>query len=74
MYLPKKVNPVVNTPEFTAMKQALGKVSVKAEEESKERPSLVAPEQACPAPSKLVYEPDKPIETICSSPQVKPTT
>jgi len=74
MYLPKKANPVVNTPEFTAMKQALGKVSVKAEEESKERPSLIAPEQACPAPSKLVYEPDKPIETICSSPQVRPTT
>ena len=70
MYLPKQANPVVNTPEFVAMKQSLTKVSDKAEEESKQRPSLIAPEQACPVPSKLVYEPDQPIETICSSPQI----
>ncbi len=56
MYLPKLPREIVNTTGFTAMKQALTKVSVKAEEESKERPSLIAPEQACPAPSKLVYE------------------
>ncbi len=74
MYLPRQPNAIVNTPEFTAMKQALTKVSVKAEEESKQRPSLLAPEQACPAASKLVYEPDKPIETICSSPQIAPVT
>ncbi len=70
MYLPKKADATVNTPEFAAMKQALTKVTVKAEEESKERPSLLAPEQGCPAPSKLVYEPDQPIETICSTPQL----
>jgi predicted Zn-dependent protease len=70
MYLPKQQNPVVNTPEFTAMKQALAKVSVKAEEESKAKPSLVSPEQGCPAPSKLLYEADQPIEAICSTPQI----
>jgi Zn-dependent protease with chaperone function len=70
MYLPKQQNPVVNSPEFATMKAALARVSVKAEEESKRRPSLVSPEQGCPAPSKLLYEPDKPIEAICSTPQV----
>ena len=70
MYLPKQQNPVVNTPAFTAMKQALEKVSVKAEEESKTRPSLVSPEQGCPSPSKLLYEADQPIEAICSTPQI----
>lgn len=72
MYLPKRSEAIVNTTEFAAMKQALSKVTVKAEEESKERPSLLAPEQGCPVPSKLVYEPDKPIETICSTPQTAP--
>ena len=71
-YLPKQTNPVANTPEFKAMKEALAKVTVKAEKESKEAPSLLAPEQACPPPSKLVYEADKPIETICGSPQTTP--
>jgi Zn-dependent protease with chaperone function len=69
MYLPKQQNPMVTTSEFGAMKAALTKVSAKAEEESKERPSLISPEQGCPAPSKLLYESDKPIETICSTPQ-----
>lgn len=71
-YLPKRQSEIVNTTGFTAMKQALTKVGARAEEESKERPSLIAPEQTCPAPSKLVYEADKPIETICSSPQITP--
>jgi predicted Zn-dependent protease len=70
MYLPKQQNLVVNTPEFAVMKAALVKVSVKAEEESKARPSLISPEQGCPAPSKLLYEADQPIETICSTPQI----
>jgi hypothetical protein len=70
MYLPKRAEGIVNTTEFDAMKEALTKVSVKAEEDSKQRPSLVAPEQSCPAPSKLLYEADKPIETICSTPQI----
>jgi Zn-dependent protease with chaperone function len=70
MYLPKQASGIVNTTEFAVMKQALTKVSVKAQQESKQRPSLVAPEQSCPAPSKLLYEADKPIETICSTPQI----
>jgi len=70
MYLPKQATGIVNTTEFAAIKQALTKVSVKAEEDSKQRPSLVAPEQSCPAPSKLLYEADKPIETICTTPQI----
>lgn len=69
MYLPKRENTIINTTEFTAMKQALTKVSAKAEQESKQRPSLLAPEPSCPPPSKLVYEPDQPIEAICSSPK-----
>ena len=72
-YLPKQQNAIVNTPEFTAMKQALTKVTVKAEEESKEKPSLISPEKGCPATSKLVYEPDQPIEAICATPQTVPT-
>jgi len=70
MYLPKQATGIVNTTEFAAMKQALTKVSVKAEEDSKQRPSLVAPQQSCSAPSKLLYEADKPIETICTTPQI----
>jgi predicted Zn-dependent protease len=70
MYLPKQATGIVNTTEFAAIKQALTKISVKAEEDSKQRPSLVAPEQSCPAPSKLLYEADKPIETICTTPQI----
>jgi len=70
MYLPKQQNLVVNTPEFAAMKAALAKVSAKAEEESKAKPSLISPEQGCPPPSKLLYEADQPIEMICSTPQI----
>jgi hypothetical protein len=73
MYLPKQATRIVNTTEFASMKQALTKVSTKAEEESEQRPSLIAPEQSCPAPSKLLYEADKPIETICSTPQITST-
>ena len=74
MYLPKKPNAIFNTSEFTAMKQELTKVSAKADEESKGRPSLVSPEQGCPAPSKILYESEKPIETICSTPQTISTS
>jgi Zn-dependent protease with chaperone function len=73
-YLPKPQNPVVDTPEFKAMKESLTKVTFKAEEESKQKPSLIAPEQGCPASSKLVYEADQPIETICSTPQTIPVS
>lgn len=74
MYLPKRPNAVVTSSEFGAMKQALAKVTLKAEEEAKTRPSLISPEQECPAPSKLLYEPDQPIETICSTPRITPVS
>jgi hypothetical protein len=73
-YLPKPQNPVVDTPAFKAMKESLTKVTSKADEESKQKPSLIAPEQGCPAASKLVYEADQPIETICSTPQTIPVS
>ncbi|HYL36953.1 MAG TPA: M48 family metalloprotease [Bryobacteraceae bacterium] len=71
-YLGKRSSAVVNTAEFKTMKEALAKVTATAETESKQKPSLLGPEQGCPAPSKLVYEPDQPIETICSSPKLAP--
>jgi hypothetical protein len=71
MYLPKQASVIVNTNEFPAMKQALTKVSVKAEADSK-RPSLLTSEQSCPAPPKLLYDPDKPIDAICSTLQTVP--
>jgi len=71
-YLTAKENVVVNTSEFKKMKESLIKVTAKAEEESKDKPSLLAPEQACPVPTKLVYEADQPIETICATPQTTP--
>jgi len=74
MYLPKQADTIVNTSEFKTMKAALTKVTVKSEEDSKSRPSLLAPEQGCPALQKLLYEADKPIETICSTPQTTPVS
>ncbi|HKW98516.1 MAG TPA: hypothetical protein VJN43_12340, partial [Bryobacteraceae bacterium] len=72
MYLSKQANAVVTTTEFMAMKQALAKVSLDADKDSKKKPSLLAPEEKCPPLSKLLYEPDKPIEAICSAPQAVP--
>jgi Zn-dependent protease with chaperone function len=71
-YLPKQPNTIVNTTDFMAMKEALVKVTAAADKESKQKPSLIGPEQGCPAPTKLVYEADQPIETICSTPQTAP--
>ena len=72
MFMPKRENPTVNSSDFTAMKQALTKVTAAAEKQSKQKPSLTAPEQGCAPPNKLVYEPDQPIEAICSTPQTAP--
>lgn len=72
MYLPKHEKPTLASSNFGAMKEALTKVTAAAEKESKQKPSLIGPEQGCAAPTKLVYEPDQPIETICSTPQTIP--
>jgi Zn-dependent protease with chaperone function len=70
-YLPKKEHFIVNTAGFKTMKDALAKVTAKAAEEEKGQPSLLAPEQGCPAPAKLIFEPNQPIETICGQPQTQ---
>jgi predicted Zn-dependent protease len=70
-YLGKKSAAIVDSDEFKAMKAALTKVTSKAAEEAKDKPSLLAPEQGCAATMKLVYEPDQPIETICATPQTR---
>ena len=71
-YLSKPASAIVTTTGFMTMKEALVKVTASAEKESKQKPSLIGPEQGCPAPTKLVYEADQPIETICSTPQTAP--
>jgi len=73
LYLGKKPNVVLDSAEFKEMKAALTKVTAKAAEESKDKPSLLAPEQGCPATTKLIYEADQPIEAICTAPQTKLT-
>ncbi len=68
-FLPGKQNLVVQTPEFEKMKKELTSVTAKAADEEKNHPSLLAPEQGCPAPKKAEYESGKQIETICSLPE-----
>jgi hypothetical protein len=68
MFLPKKSNLVVQTPEFQTMKKELAKVTAEAKESEKNRPSLLAPEPGCPAPKKSEYESGKAIETLCTPP------
>ncbi len=74
IYMGKKPNAIVDSEEFKTMKAALTKVTAKAADEAKDKPSLLAPEQGCAATTKLVYEPDQPIETICATPQTKLAT
>jgi hypothetical protein len=50
------------------MKAELKNVTAKAEEEEKERPSLLAPVQGCPAPDKIQYKSGDPIESLCPEP------
>ena len=68
MFLPPKPNPVVQTPEFQQMKTVLKAVRSKSDEEERQRPSILAPEQGCPALQKAEYESGKPIETLCRVP------
>ncbi len=69
-FLPEKPDLVVDTPEFKKMKEALKKVVEKAkkEEEEEGKPSLLAPEQGCPAPKKIEYKSGEAIEKLCSTP------
>jgi len=68
LFLPAKDGLVENSPEFDAMKAELKKVTAKAEEEEKDRPSLLAPVQGCPAREKIEYKSGDPIEVLCPDP------
>ncbi|HZO99563.1 MAG TPA: M48 family metalloprotease [Terriglobia bacterium] len=68
LFLPAKGGLVENSPEFDQMKAELKKVTAKAEEEEKDRPSLLAPVQGCPAPEKIEYKSGDPIEVLCPEP------
>jgi len=74
IYLGQKPATIVDSNEFKAMKAALAKVTAKAAEEARDKPSLLAPEKGCAPTTKLVYEPDQPIETICAAPRTKLAT
>jgi hypothetical protein len=56
------------------MKKALAPITAKAKQEEIEKPSLlVTKAEGCEPPKKLEYEPDQPIENLCSSlPQTVP--
>ncbi|MCX7603749.1 MAG: M48 family metalloprotease [Bryobacteraceae bacterium] len=68
LFLPPKEGLAVNSAEFEQMKAELKKVTAQAEEEEKDRPSLLAPVQGCPAPEKIEYKPGEPIEKLCPEP------
>lgn len=65
LFLPPKDGLAVNSMEFEAMKRELKKVTEQAEQEEKDRPSLLAPVQGCPAPEKIEFKPGDPIEKLC---------
>jgi Zn-dependent protease with chaperone function len=72
MYLGAPEHAIVTTTDFKAMKAALAKVSAAAEKDGKKSPTLLKQEENCPPPSKLLFEADQPIETICSAPKTTP--
>jgi hypothetical protein len=65
LFLPPKEGLAENSPEFDQMKAELKKVTAQAEDEEKDRPSLLAPVQGCPAPEKIEYKSGDPIEILC---------
>jgi hypothetical protein len=69
LFLPEKDELIQQTTAFQEMKKELANVTAEAEEEGEDRPSLLAPEEGCPAPEKVEFEPgERRIETICSLP------
>ena len=66
MFLPKKQALVVQTSEFEKMKKALAPVTAKAENDEKDKPSLIYPEKNCPAPQTVGYKSGVSIDQICS--------
>ena len=72
MFLPKKPNYVVTTDAFRQMKKALATVEKEAVKDEKGKPTLYdfSREEGCPAPKKIEFEPDQPIEQLCHSPRL----
>ncbi len=68
MFLPAKSGLVRQSKGFEEMKRELSKVTAQAADEEKQRPSLLAPVEGCPAPEKIEYKPGQPIEEICPGP------
>lgn len=70
LFLPEKDELIRQTSAFKEMKEELANVTAEAEEEEENRPSLKAPEEGCPEPKTVDFEPGEArrIETICSLP------
>lgn len=68
MFLPKKPQLIIQTTAFERMKEELAKVTKLAEENEKDRPSLLSPEPGCPSADKMEYKPGELIEDLCSPP------
>jgi hypothetical protein len=66
-YLPKKDNLIVRSTDFDRMKKELEKVTKRAKDEEKDRPTLLGREKDCPPPPTLDYKPGEPIERICDT-------
>lgn len=66
-FLPASGNALVQTSEFMQMKKDLVSVTLEADREERDKPSLLlTKEEGCEPPKKLEYEPGQPIEEICS--------
>lgn len=69
MYLEPKPAAIVQTSAFEQMKKELAPITVKAEQEEADKPSLlITKEEGCPPPKKLEYQPGQPVEELCSAP------
>ena len=68
LFLPKKEQLIRQTSAFDRVKTALKEVTAKAQEDEKQRPSLLAPERDCPLVERKEYKPGQRIETICALP------
>jgi Zn-dependent protease with chaperone function len=69
MFLPPKPDLIVQTAAFEKMKAELKPVTVAAEKEAAEKPSLlITRAEGCEPPEKLEYKPGQPIEDLCATP------
>jgi hypothetical protein len=66
MFLPKKPQLAVQSSAFEQMKKELAGVKQKADQEQKDKPSLLMPEKGCPAPQAAEYKPGMQIDSICA--------